>query len=65
MYLRLTDNWLELATRFITREYNIRDIKDAISREVIEGFDKAGNTIASSTIEIVNFPKLDVAVEGK
>ncbi len=61
VYYNLTDNWLELSVRFIVRTHGIRDTKDAISRRVLEGFEKAGIGIASTTIDIVGFP---VAADG-
>lgn len=60
VYYRLTDNWLEMAVRFITREYGIREIKDAMSREIIEAFDSAGIEIASSTHEITRVPTIEI-----
>jgi small-conductance mechanosensitive channel len=64
VYYRLTDNWLELTARFVTREYGVRKLKDAISRDLIRELDAAGIGIASATFEIVGLPKLDVKVEG-
>lgn len=60
VYLRLTDNWVELAARFVVPEHGIRDIKDAISREVLDGLDEAGIGIASATFEITAAPPLHV-----
>ncbi len=34
VYLRLTDNWIELTVRFIAHDHGVRDIKDAMSREM-------------------------------
>jgi small-conductance mechanosensitive channel len=60
VYYRITDNWLELTVRFIVREHAIRDIKDAISRDIIEAFDQAGIGIASSTFDIVGLPPIHI-----
>ncbi len=58
VYYRLTDNWLELTLRFIAEERGVRDLKDAISRDILRAFDEAGISIASATFEIVGLPPL-------
>ena len=63
VYYRITDNWLELSVRFITTEHGVRDVKDAISREMLAALDDAGIGIASATYEIVGFPPVQVAGE--
>ncbi|MBD3239846.1 MAG: mechanosensitive ion channel [Chitinivibrionales bacterium] len=60
VYYQITDNWLDLSVRFIVHEHGIRDIKDAMSREIIAAFDAAGIEVASATQEIVGFPRLRV-----
>lgn len=66
VYYRITDNWLELSVRFIVGEHKIRDVKNNISREMLEEFDKCGIGIASATYDIVGFPPLRMAsqIEG-
>jgi small-conductance mechanosensitive channel len=56
VYWRLTDNWLELTVRFIARDHGVRQMKDAMSREVLARFDEAGIGIASATFEITGLP---------
>lgn len=63
VYYRLTDNWLELTVRFVTRASGVRDVKDAMSREILAGLDAAGITVASQTIDIVGFPPLRMTGE--
>ncbi|MDQ2865192.1 MAG: mechanosensitive ion channel family protein [Candidatus Eremiobacteraeota bacterium] len=58
VFYRITDNWLELALRFVAHDRNIRDLKDAMSRDILREFDKAGIGIASATYDIVGFPPL-------
>lgn len=58
VYYRLTDNWLDLTVRFIVRDRGIREIKDQMSREIIEAFDQHKISIASTTFEIVGLPPL-------
>ncbi|MDQ2992726.1 MAG: mechanosensitive ion channel family protein [Candidatus Eremiobacteraeota bacterium] len=58
VFYRITDNWLELALRFVTHDRNVRDLKDAMSRDILRDFEKAGIGIASATYDIVGFPPL-------
>jgi small-conductance mechanosensitive channel len=60
VYYRLTDNWLELTVRFLTEARGVRDVKDAMSREILDAFDAAGIGIASTTFEVVGLPPLRV-----
>lgn len=55
LYYRLTDNWLELTVRFIAPTHAIRELKDAMSREILARFDDAGLRVASATLEIVRY----------
>lgn len=58
VYYRLTDNWLELTVRFVTESHYIRDVKDAMSRDILTALEEAGIGIASATMEIVGLPPL-------
>ncbi|HEX7368689.1 MAG TPA: mechanosensitive ion channel domain-containing protein, partial [Rhodanobacteraceae bacterium] len=60
VFYRLTDNWLELALRFVVPDRGVRAIKDAMSREIITAFDAAGIGIASATYDIVGLPTVRV-----
>ena len=60
VYYRLTDNWLELSVRFIVAEHGVREVKDAVGRDVLDRFDAAGIGLASATIAIVGLPPLRV-----
>lgn len=62
VYLRITDNWIELAVRFLCGTHHVRGLKDQISRQVIDELDAAQIGIASGTYEIVGFPP--IRVEG-
>lgn len=59
-YWRLTDNWLEITVRFLVPDWGIRDIKSAMSRDILSGLNKAGIGIASGTYDIVGFPPVKV-----
>ena len=59
-FVRFTDNWIELAVRFVTPEHGIRQVKDRISREVLDGLRHADIQVASATFEIVGLPPLQV-----
>jgi small-conductance mechanosensitive channel len=64
VYFTLTDNWVEMAVRFLTEEHGIRVIKDAISRDILQAFGKAGIGIASGTYQVVGMPDLNVKISG-
>ena len=64
VFFRITDNWLELTVRFVTGTHQIRGIKDAMSREIIEALDEAKIGIASATYDIVGFPPIRVVTES-
>ncbi len=64
VYWRLTDNWLEMTVRLLTPERGVRDIKDAITRDVLAALDQAGIGLASATSEIVGWPPLRVVQEA-
>jgi small-conductance mechanosensitive channel len=61
VFLRMTDNWVELTVRFIARDHGVRDLKDAMTRDVLDGLDDAGIGVASATFEITGLPALRVA----
>lgn len=62
VFFRITDNWIELAVRFIVEDHGIREVKDRISRDIMDRFDEAGIGIASSTYDVVGMPPLRVQI---
>ena len=60
VYYRLTDNWLELAVRFVVTDHGIRDIKDAMGRQIVDQLAAAGIDVASATYDIVGFPPIRI-----
>jgi small-conductance mechanosensitive channel len=60
VYWRMTDNWLELTVRFLAPDHGIRNIKDAMSREILDGLYKAKIEVASGTYAIVEVPPVKV-----
>jgi small-conductance mechanosensitive channel len=64
VYLRITDNWVELAVRFLCKTHDIRSLKDKISREILAGLEGAGIGIASGTYEIVGLPPVKVEMRA-
>ncbi len=63
VYYRLTDNWLELTVRFLANTHGVREVKDALSRDILKELDAANIGLASATYDIVGFPKVTVALE--
>jgi small-conductance mechanosensitive channel len=64
VYWRLTDNWLELTVRFLVADHGIRDVKDAVARDILKGLDEAGIEVASATFGLVEAPTIQVEVAG-
>ena len=60
VYVRLTDNWIELTLRFTAPVHGVRAIKDAMSRDLLVAFAEAKLEIASGTYEIVGIPPIRV-----
>ena len=60
VFYRITDNWLELSVRFVAKEHGVRELKDAMSREILDRLDAAGIGIASATYDIVGLPPVKV-----
>jgi small-conductance mechanosensitive channel len=58
VFWRITDNWLELSVRFLCPEHGVREVKDAIARDVLTALDDAGIGIASATFELTGLPAL-------
>ncbi len=58
VFWRLTDNWLEMSLRFLVPDRGVREIKDAISRDILTGLDHAHIGIASTTYNIVGVPPI-------
>lgn len=63
VFYRLTDNWVELAVRFLCRDHDVRGVKDAMYRELLKRFGEERISIASGTYEIVGFPPVTVKLE--
>lgn len=56
VYYRMTDNWVELALRFLVPDRGIREIKDAMYREILRRFAAENIAVASATYDIVGLP---------
>jgi small-conductance mechanosensitive channel len=60
VFWRMTDNWVELAVRFIAPVDDVRALKDRMTRDILAKLDEAGIGIASGTYEIVGFPPVRI-----
>jgi hypothetical protein len=49
VYLRLTDNWIELSLRYLAPSRGSRAISDAINRDVLREMTASGIPVASET----------------
>lgn len=64
VFYRMTDNWLELSVRFITEAHGVREVKDRMSREILDAMAIAGLGIASATFELVGIPPLRIEADA-
>jgi len=56
VYVRLTDNWIELGLIYPVDTEARRSFRSNVSQRILEDFSEAGITIASQTLAIVQFP---------
>jgi len=63
VFYRMTDNWIELSVRFVARDHGARELKDAITRAVLQKFEDAKLEVASGTYEIVGLPPVRVQLD--
>jgi len=60
VYVRLTDNWIELTARYITPVRRRRMIRSRVSQKILEEIEKSKDIkIASQTVDIVGFPEIN------
>jgi small-conductance mechanosensitive channel len=65
VYLRMTDNWLELTVRFIAEDHGVRELKDEMTRDILAALESTGIGIASATYEIVGLPPLRIERDAR
>lgn len=66
VFVRLTDNWIELTARYVTQVRQRRTIRNQISQKILENIEKSDNIkIASQTVDIVGLPEASVVVYEK
>jgi small-conductance mechanosensitive channel len=63
VYFRLTSNWVEMSIRFVARAYEVRQLKNVMTREILQGLEQLGVSIASTTFEVVGLPHMNVHLE--
>ncbi|HET7814848.1 MAG TPA: hypothetical protein VFL13_10795, partial [Candidatus Baltobacteraceae bacterium] len=63
VFYRMTDNWVELALRFVVPDRNIREIKDKMYRDILAHFHDDGISVASGTYDLVGMPPLRIRIE--
>jgi small-conductance mechanosensitive channel len=56
VFLRATDNWMELSARFVVPVRTARSVKDELTRRVQERLEAAGIPIASQTLDVSTHP---------
>ncbi len=64
VYCTLTESWIEMTVRFLAFDHAIRELKDAISRDLLAGLDDAGIRLASASFEVVGVPPVRVELRS-
>lgn len=62
VFVRITDNWIELGMVYPVDNDMRRTFRSEVSQKILSAFDQAGITIASQTVAIVQFPPDDTAI---
>jgi hypothetical protein len=65
VYYRLTDNWIEMNARFLTKEHGSRDRKDKMSREILDAFEADNIEIATASFEVLGTTSIRIADDRK
>jgi small-conductance mechanosensitive channel len=66
LYYALTDNWIELTLRFVVDAQERRKVKGRLHRDLLKHFQAEEKImVASTTIEIVGVPPLQVDQRNK
>lgn len=52
VYWSLVEGWIELTVRFLVEDHGIPEVKDAVTRDIIAGFDEAGIKVATASFEV-------------
>ncbi|HEX3865245.1 MAG TPA: mechanosensitive ion channel domain-containing protein [Gemmatimonadaceae bacterium] len=60
VYVRMTDNWVELSLRFLSRDRGVRALHDAMTRELLAEMRRVRIGVASGTYAIVELPSVRV-----
>jgi small-conductance mechanosensitive channel len=61
VYVAMTDNWIELTLRFVVDAQERRRVKGQLYRDLLQHFQTEEKiAVASTTIEIVGFPPLEL-----
>jgi small-conductance mechanosensitive channel len=65
LYFVMTDNWIEVTLRFVVDAQERRRVKDQLHRELLQHFQAEKKiAVASTTIEIVGFPSLELTKDA-
>ncbi|HEY8559685.1 MAG TPA: mechanosensitive ion channel domain-containing protein [Pyrinomonadaceae bacterium] len=64
IYYRLTDNWIEMNARFLTKEHGSRDRKDQMSREILDAFEAENIEIATASFEVLGTTSIRLVADG-
>jgi small-conductance mechanosensitive channel len=60
VYFQIGQDWLDLTVRFLSPDHGTRNIKDAMTRQILREFRESGIVIASTSYEITGMPPIKI-----
>ncbi len=64
--MTFNDNWIEFSLRYVVEHSKRRTVKDELSAKILDSIDDTKGVvgIASTTVHIVEIPRLNVSLKG-
>ena len=66
VFMTFNDNWIEFSLRYVVEHSKRRTVKDELSTKILDSIDDTKGVvgIASTTVHIVEIPRLNVSLKG-
>ena len=66
VFMTFNDNWIEFSLRYVVEHSKRRTVKDELSAKILDSIDDTKGVvgIASTTVHIVEIPRLNVSLKG-
>ena len=66
VFMTFNDNWIEFSLRYVVEHSKRRTVKDELSTKILDSIDDTKGVvgIASTTVHIVEIPRLNMSLKG-